>query len=191
MGKGLLAWWRRRIVARGLAGAALFAVPVAVAALIGFGSGFSGVAGGTLRPITSGPDAVPASAQTGPTKLNRAVVALASRQTGSNGSAPSGTQRRRRLERAAPRDDQPAATARSGPARVVRAARRPQRSTRRPLPDVSLPGSGGGTGGAVSGATNAVNGTVNNVLGGVNNTVNGLLGGSSSGDARVRESATR
>src|SRR3954468_13537993 len=82
MGKGLLAWWRRRIVARGLAGAALFAVPVAVAALIGFGTGFSGVAGG-LSSITSGPNAAPASAQAGPTKLTRAVVALANKQTSS------------------------------------------------------------------------------------------------------------
>ena len=89
MGKGLLAWWRRRIVARGLAGAALFAVPVAVAALIGFGSGFAGVAGG-LSSVTNGPEAVPASAQTGPTKLNRAVVALANRQTASTGSGGSG-----------------------------------------------------------------------------------------------------
>src|SRR4051794_2991272 len=85
MGKGLLAWWRRRIVARGLAGAALFAVPVVVAALIGFGGGFAGVAGG-LSSVTNGPDAVPASAQTAPTKLNRAVVALASKQVGSGGS---------------------------------------------------------------------------------------------------------
>src|SRR3954449_10403856 len=88
MGKGLLAWWRRRIVARGLAGAALFAVPVAVAALIGFGTGFSGVAGG-LSSITNGPDAVPAAAPTGPRKLNRAVVALASKQTRASG--PSST----------------------------------------------------------------------------------------------------
>ena len=80
MGKGLLAWWRRSIVSRGLAGAALFAVPVAVAALIGFGTGLSSVAGG-LTAVTSGPDAVPASVQTTPTKLNNAVVALANRQT--------------------------------------------------------------------------------------------------------------
>src|SRR6266498_1367557 len=88
MGKGLLGWWRRRIVARGLAGAALFAVPVAVAALIGFGTGFSGVAGG-LSSVTNGPEAVPASAQTGPRSLNRAVVALASKQTGSSDPAAS------------------------------------------------------------------------------------------------------
>ena len=58
MGKGLLAWWRRRIVARGLAGAVLFAVPVAVAALIGFGTSLSGVAGG-LSAVTSGPERRP------------------------------------------------------------------------------------------------------------------------------------
>jgi hypothetical protein len=78
MGKGLLAWWRRSIVSRGLAGAALFSIPVAVAALIGFGTGLSSVAGG-LTAVTSGPDAVPASVQTTPTKLNNAVVALANR----------------------------------------------------------------------------------------------------------------
>src|SRR6266498_4072927 len=89
MGKGLLGWWRRRIVARGLAGAALFAVPVAVAALIGFGTGFSGVAGG-LSSVTNGPEAVPASAQTGPNRLNRALVALASSQTTSNSSTAPG-----------------------------------------------------------------------------------------------------
>lgn len=86
MGKGLLAWWRRRIVARGLAGAVLFAVPVAVAALIGFGSSLSGVAGG-LSSVTSGPEAAPASARTAPKGLNQAVVALASNQNGSGGGA--------------------------------------------------------------------------------------------------------
>ncbi len=49
------------MVARGLAGAVLLAVPVAVAGAIGFGTGFSGVAGG-LSAITSGPKADPASA---------------------------------------------------------------------------------------------------------------------------------
>src|SRR3954454_14046884 len=86
MGKGLLAWWRRRIVARGLAGAALFAVPVIVAALIGFGTGFSGVTGG-LSSVTSGPEAVPAASQTVPNGLNKAVVALASKRAGSSGPA--------------------------------------------------------------------------------------------------------
>jgi hypothetical protein len=46
MGHGLIASWRRRIVARGIAGAVLLAVPAAVAAAIGFVTSFSRVAGG-------------------------------------------------------------------------------------------------------------------------------------------------
>src|SRR5512133_4177778 len=80
MGTGLLSWWRRRVAARGLAGAALFAVPVAVAAAIGFGTSLSGVAGG-LSAVTSGPNAVPASAPTRARSLNHAVVALASKSS--------------------------------------------------------------------------------------------------------------
>lgn len=89
MGKGLLAWWRREIVARGLAGVALLSVPVAVAALIGFGSSLSGVAGG-LSAVTSGPDAVPASSPAAPSKLSRAVVALADRQAPADAAATGG-----------------------------------------------------------------------------------------------------
>jgi hypothetical protein len=81
MRKGLLAWWRGRIVARGLAGAALLAVPVGVAAMIGFGTSLSGVVGG-LSAVASGPDAVPATSETVPTKLNRGVEALASKNRG-------------------------------------------------------------------------------------------------------------
>ncbi|MGA8926878.1 MAG: hypothetical protein WB462_11715, partial [Solirubrobacterales bacterium] len=61
-----------------------------MAAAIGFGTSISGVAGG-LAAVTSGPEAVPASAQTSaqtsPSKLNLALVAQANRQIGSNGSA--------------------------------------------------------------------------------------------------------
>jgi hypothetical protein len=177
MGKGLLAWWCRRIVARGLAGAAFFAVPVVVAALIGFGTGFSGVAGG-LSSITNGPDAVPASAQTGPGKLNRAVVALASRQTSPNGSAPSGTNAGGGSNGSTTGTSNTTSGSGGGSTGSGSDSSGSQAPTidTPTLPDVSLPGSGGGAGGAVSGATNAVNGTVNNVLGGVNNTLNGLLG---------------
>ena len=79
---GLLAWWHRRTASCGLAGAALCAVPVAVAVLIGFGGSLSGVTSG-LAALTSGPEAVPAtpaSAQTHPTDpkgRNGAVLALA------------------------------------------------------------------------------------------------------------------
>jgi hypothetical protein len=175
MGKGLLAWWRRRIVARGLAGAALFAVPVVVAALIGFGGGFSGVSSG-LSSFTNGPDAVPAAAQTGPTKLNRAVVALASRQTGSDGSAPT----RNGSAGGSTQTGTCAGDGSSGTSEGSSATQVPTVNVPT-SPDLGLPSSGGGgaggVSGAVNGATNVVNGTVNNVVGGVNKTVNGLLGG--------------
>jgi hypothetical protein len=174
MGKGLLAWWRRRIVARGLAGAALFAVPVAVAALIGFGGGFAGVAGG-LSSDTNGPDAVPASAQTAPNKLNRAVVSLASKQTGSGGSPrPSSHDGGGSSGGSTGGDTSGGGSTGSGTGSS--GSQSPVINTPS-APDVSVPGTGGSTGGAVSGATNVVNDTVNNVLGGVNNTLNGLLGG--------------
>jgi hypothetical protein len=56
MGKGLLSQWRRRIAARGVAGAVLFTVPVAVAGTIGFSGGFAGLGEG-LSSLASGPDA--------------------------------------------------------------------------------------------------------------------------------------
>ena len=54
MGNELLAEWRRGIFARGLAGAALVAVPVFVAGAIGFGTSLSGLTGG-LSELASGP----------------------------------------------------------------------------------------------------------------------------------------
>ena len=93
MGNGLLSWWRRKMAARGLVGAALFAVPVGVAALIGFGTSLSGVVGG-LSAVASGPDAVPAAARTAPNKLNHAVVALASRSSGGGSASSRGGRRR-------------------------------------------------------------------------------------------------
>src|SRR3954454_10938200 len=174
MGKGLLAWWRRRIVARGLAGAALFAVPVAVAALIGFGTGFSGVTGG-LSSFTNGPDAVPAAAPTGPQKLNRAVVALASKQTGSGGATTTGGGGPSDVESTGSGTDSGSGSdgGSGGSGGGSETTQVPSVGTPSP-PQVSLPGSG--SGGAVGGATDSLNGTVNNVLGGVNKTVNGLLG---------------
>jgi hypothetical protein len=78
MRKGLLAQWRRGIVARGLAAAALLAIPVAVAAAIGFGNSLSGIAGG-LSAVANGPDqvAAPTGTTAAPRRLDRAVVALA------------------------------------------------------------------------------------------------------------------
>jgi hypothetical protein len=172
MGKGLLAWWRRRIVARGLAGAALFAVPVAVAALIGFGTGFSGVAGG-LSSVTNGPDAVPAAAQTGPSKLNRAVVALASKQTGSTNSTSTGNGGGSGGSTGGSNGTSTGSGGSGGSNSGSSGTSVPTIDTPS-APNLSLPGTG--SGGAAGGAADTVNGTVNNVLGGVDNTLNGLLG---------------
>lgn len=169
MGKGLLAWWRRRVLARGVAGAALFAIPVAVAAAIGFGTSLSGVAGG-LSAVTSGPDAVPASAQT-PTNLNSAVVALAGKQTGprpsgsSTGSSTNGTVGGSGLGSTGGGSGSGGSTSPSTQSGTTIGAPGG--------PSVTLPG---GSGTDPTSSSGAVNDTVNNVLGGANNTISGLLG---------------
>jgi hypothetical protein len=170
MGKGLLPWWRRRIAARGLAGAALFAVPVAVAAAIGFGTSISGLAGG-LSAVTSGPGAVPASAQPSPSKLNLALVAQANRQIGSNGSASS-------RGGGGVRGGGGGSTGTTGTgagsgSEGSGSGSSPVIDTSTSPPQINLPRPGGATDGVTTGANNAVN----NLLGGVNNTVNGLPGG--------------
>jgi hypothetical protein len=177
MRKGLLAWWRRRIVARGLAGAALFAVPVAVAALIGFGTSISGVAGG-LSAVTSGPDAAPASQPTS-TTLNHAVVALAGRSTqagGGSGNVPDSAQ---------------LSPGTSGTGTVNGTGTQSGSTgggSGGPLDPITnaggggplnnLPGGGGGSSGGGTGqdTVNDVGSGVNNVLGGVNSSLQGLLG---------------
>jgi hypothetical protein len=172
MGKGLLPWWRRRIAARGLAGAALFAVPVAVAAAIGFGTSISGLAGG-LSAVTSGPGAVPASAQTSPSKLNLALVAQANRQIGSNGSASSRGGGGVRGGGGGSTGTTGAGSGSEGSGSGSGSGSSPVIDTSTSPPQINLPH----TGGATDGVTNGVNNTVNNLLGGVNNTVNGPLGG--------------
>jgi hypothetical protein len=174
MGKGLLAWWRRRIVARGLAGAALFAVPVAVAAAIGFGTSLSGVAGG-LSAVTSGPNAIPAS-QTTPASLNRAVVALAGQpgatvgdSGGSSGpqvSAPSTSGGTVGGTNTTSGSGSGGSGGSTGPLGGTGA------------PNLPLPGGGGaGGGGDPQDTVNNFGSGVNNVLGQVDNGVSGLLGG--------------
>jgi hypothetical protein len=78
MRKGMLAQWRRGILARGLAGAGLLAVPVVVAGAIGFGNSFSGITGG-LSAVANGPGSTSTSTATtaAPRRLDDAVVALA------------------------------------------------------------------------------------------------------------------
>ena len=91
MGKGLLAQWRRGVAGRGLAGAALLAIPVAVAATLGFSVGFSGL-NDSLSAI-SGPSAGAAANGAGP---RRALVAL----VGDTRPAGRGDNERRRRRRA-------------------------------------------------------------------------------------------
>jgi hypothetical protein len=169
MGKGLLAQWRRRVVARGLAGAALFAVPVAVAAAIGFGSSLSGVAGG-LSSIVEGPSTTTTATQAARfNKLNRAVDALAPRvstrrtiasteTTGSSGAGAGGGSN----------------IGSGGSVISVQGTGKsdPPAITSPPAPDIPLLG-----GGSAGDTANEVNSSVTNLLQGVNNTVNGLLGG--------------
>jgi len=66
MGKGLLAQWRGRLVGRGVAAAALLAVPVMVAGVIGFNGGLTGVTGGFFSALDGPePEAVGAVAAPG------------------------------------------------------------------------------------------------------------------------------
>lgn len=184
MSKGLLAWWHRRIVSRGLAGAALFAVPVAVAALIGFGTSLSGVAGG-LTAFTSGPDAVPAAAQPAPNKLNRAVVALSNRPT--RPSTPNSGARGNSDGQATEPGNGVAVGGGTGTGSDTTPSVSGNTTvdvvptgTTAAAPGVSVPDTGGVTETTTTSTNNAVNqvgGAVNSLLGGVNQTLNNLLGG--------------
>jgi hypothetical protein len=76
MGNGLLAQWRSRIVGRGTATAALLAVPVVVAGIIGSNGGLGGAAGGFFAAL-DGPDQPAAGAVTpGGAGLDAALAAL-------------------------------------------------------------------------------------------------------------------
>lgn len=203
MSTGLLAWWHRRTASCGLAGAALCAVPVAVAVVIGFGGSLSGVTSG-LAALTSGPDATPAtpaSAQadtTDPKGLNRALLALASR-TGASARSNSGLDSTPGAGRDPTGKGMGTGTGGSGggsgPSTTSAHGESAgsggssgggsSGSSTITVPDVNLPGTGGATdtvnntvdsvGTTVDGVNNTVDG-VSNTVDGVNNTVNGLLG---------------
>ena len=179
MGKGLLAQWRRGILARGLLSAALFAVPVAVAAAIGFGTGLSGVAGG-LSSFAEGP-ATTTTSDTSPLKLNRAVGALASRSEsasapagGGSGSSTTGGDGAGSIPGDGTTTDGGTTTGGSAGSGGSTAGGTPTISA----PDIELPSTGGGTGGGGT-IDNTIDNTVNGVdstLQDVGDTVNGILG---------------
>jgi hypothetical protein len=91
MGNGLLAEWRRGIFARGMAGAALVAVPVAVAAAIGFGTSLNGLTGG-LSELASGPgdSAAPAPAAPAGDTIDDAIVDLSGPPSGAGAGEGTG-----------------------------------------------------------------------------------------------------
>lgn len=87
MGNGLVAQWRRRIVGRGLAGALLLSLPVAVAAALGFSGAFSDFGSG-LRAIGSVGGDSPDATQTSP--LNQVVVPPSGAAAGPAGAGAAG-----------------------------------------------------------------------------------------------------
>jgi hypothetical protein len=164
MRKGILAQWRRGILARGLAGACLLAVPVAVAAAIGFGNSLSGITGG-LSAIANGPEPTPTTTTTtaSPIRLNDAVAAIADPApgggtTGGGGGSGGGADGRGDLGTTNTGGGGADSTPPAGG----------------PIPDVPLP-SAGGDGGGGGGADDPVG----NVFDDLNDTVSGLLGGGS------------
>jgi hypothetical protein len=198
MGNGLLAWWHRRTASCGLVGAALCVVPIAVAALIGFGTSLAGVASG-FGALTTGPESTSVSAQTDPTdpsKLNRAVLALASKpgpSVGSNsdgdstvggGRGPTGDRTGTGTVGTGGSGGPVGSDGGSGSSTVsapVGSGGSGSGGGSTSAPSISLPS----TGGATDTVNNTVNGvgstaggavdSVNNTLGGANETVNGLL----------------
>ena len=192
MGKGLLAQWRRGILARGLLSAALFAVPVAVAAAIGFGTGLSGVAGG-LSSFAEGP-ATTTTSDTSPLKLNRAVVPLASRSEsasapagGGNGSSTTGGDGASSIPGDGTTTDGGTTTGGGttnggGTTTGGSAGSGGSSGGGTPTisaPDIELPSTGGGTGGGGGTIDNTIDNTVNGVdstLQDLGDTVNGILG---------------
>ena len=168
MSKGILAQWRRGIVTRGLTAAALLAVPVAVAATIGFGTSLSGLTDG-LDALASGPDGTEAANAEAP-EIDAAIPATGTATGGGEGAA-----------QPAPVPGAPGGVGGEGGTPVEGTTPAPQgqapatntspggagggNSPAVNPPDVSVPSTGGGVGGAVDG-----------LLDGVNNTANGLLG---------------
>jgi hypothetical protein len=170
MRNGLLAEWRRRIVTRGLAGAALFAVPVAVAAAIGFGSSLSGVAGG-LSSIANGPDQTSNPGQAGQARLTRAVVALAATPAGGGATGGGGGSNGGGSQGGNGIGGSPGSGVGSSPSDGGSGGGDSGSSGSPNVPSVDIPPAptqdpvGSGTG------------AVNNIVNGVNTTVGGLLGG--------------
>jgi hypothetical protein len=147
-----------------LAGALLLAVPVAVAAAIGFGNSFSGITGG-LSSIASGPSTTTMPTPTAsPRRLNNAVVALAAPAPRGGGTEGGGSD-------SDGGGDVHGDLGTGGGGGGGQSNTQPGGADVNAVPDVQLPpGGGGGDGDEIA------NG-VNNLLDQVDTTVSGLLGG--------------
>jgi hypothetical protein len=173
MGNGLLAEWRKGIVVRGLLAAALLAVPVSVAAAIGFEGSLAGLGGG-LGSLADGPaetrleaDQTPAASTLGGTIGN--VAAVGGRGGGGTpgGGSPSGVDASPVTGGAAPTpgsESAPGATTPGG-----EGGGQDGGSVLTPGSEVTGPG-----GAPAAGPNNPVG----QLLDDVNETVTGLLGGS-------------
>jgi len=170
MGNGLLAQWQRRVVARGLVGAVFLAIPVAVAAAIGFGGSLSGVAGG-LSAIAEGPATTTTVSQLPPYKLNRAVKTLASHDTtttaalGNSSQAPIGSG-------VGAGGGSTTGVGGTGGGGSGSGNSEPPAISNPAAPDIPLPG-----GGSTNDTATQVNNGVSNLINGVQDTVSGLVGG--------------
>ena len=183
MGNGMLSQWRRGMVARGLATAALLAVPVTVAAAIGFEGSLGGLYDG-LDAVVSGPE----TAQTEPASAASDVEPAAATAPATVGAATARANRRN----AAGNDtaDAPVSGGGGGGAPIGGSGGGSGGA------DLGLPTGGGGSGGGggilggggsggggilggggSSGGGGSVGGAVNDVVNGVNETVGGVLGG--------------
>ncbi len=153
MHKGLLAEWRRGLVTRGLAAAALLVVPVGVAAAIGFGNSFSGLTSG-LGSLASGPERAGSPARSA--AIDDAIASVAVTTVA---VPPAGAPRGPAGDGDGGAPTAPSPGAGSGA--------------------TQLPAAGGGVPGVpgVQAPTGGGGGVVGDLIEGVGESVNGLLGG--------------
>jgi len=151
MGNGLLAQWRGRIVGRGAVAAALLAVPIAVAGVIGFNGGLGGVAGGFFAAL-GGPEPEAAGAAAPGGGLDGALATLVGPPGGPGDDSPTREPEDRNPEGSGPTDDGP------GPGPGVNP------NVQLPnVPDVTVP-------------VDNPQGSVDSLVDDVNRTVDGLVG---------------
>jgi hypothetical protein len=162
MGNGLFAQWRRRIGARGLGAAALLAIPVAVAAAIGFQGSLDGLGHALSGPKGAQPGSEQAAADSTP-----AAVATLAPAAGSGGGAAAG-------------NGEANGNGATQPDTSGTATQQAPSATGTDTSNTALPVGGGAAGdltggGGTGSATSGVGGTVDEVVSEVNDTLHGLV----------------